>query len=209
MAFDECPPPLDRAYNEIALARTHAWAERCRNFHRKSDQALFGIAQGGIFPDLRESSARFLMGLDFPGYAIGGLAVGESKEQMHAAIECVNAVLPENKPRYLMGVGSPEDLVNGVLRGVDIFDWFAYGWRAMAAMTRRGRLNMKNTKYARDHGGGGRLRVLRLREFHAGVRSPSHRRQRDTSRDPADDPQCPYAIDPHARNAGGDHGGNV
>ena len=153
MAFDECPPPLDRAYNEIALARTHAWAERCRSFHQKSDQALFGIAQGGIFPDLRESSARFLMGLDFPGYAIGGLAVGESKEQMHAAIECVNAVLPENKPRYLMGVGSPEDLVNGVLRGVDIFDCVlpTRVARNAAAMTRRGRLNMKNTKYARDH----------------------------------------------------------
>ncbi|MEK7277724.1 MAG: tRNA guanosine(34) transglycosylase Tgt, partial [Chloroflexota bacterium] len=143
MAFDECPPPLDRAYNEIALARTHAWAERCRNFHRKSDQALFGIAQGGIFPDLRESSARFLMGLDLPGYPIGGLAVGESKEQMHAAIECVNAVLPENKPRYLMGVGSPEDLVNGVLRGVDIFDCVlpTRVARNAAAMTRRGRLN--------------------------------------------------------------------
>lgn len=154
MAFDECPPPLDRTYNEIALARTHAWAERCRNFHRKPDQALFGIAQGGIFPDLRESSARFLMGLDFPGYAIGGLAVGESKEQMHATIESVNAVLPENRPRYLMGVGSPEDLVNSILRGVDIFDCVlpTRVARNAAAMTRRGRLNMKNTKYARDHG---------------------------------------------------------
>lgn len=154
MAFDECPPPLDRTYNEIALARTHAWAERCRNFHRKPDQALFGIAQGGIFPDLRESSARFLMELDFPGYAIGGLAVGESKEQMHATIECVNAVLPENRPRYLMGVGSPEDLVNSVLRGLDIFDCVlpTRVARNAAAMTRRGRLNMKNTKYARDHG---------------------------------------------------------
>lgn len=154
MAFDECPPPLDRTYNEIALARTHDWAERCRNFHQQSDQALFGIAQGGIFPDLRESSARFLMGLDFPGYAIGGLAVGESKEQMRATIECVNAVLPENKPRYLMGVGSPEDLVNSVLRGVDIFDCVlpTRVARNAAAITRRGRLNMKNTKYARDHG---------------------------------------------------------
>jgi len=154
MAFDECPPPLERKYVERSLIRTHAWAERCRTFHQRSEQALLGIVQGGIFPDLREQSARFLMGLDFPGYAIGGLAVGETKEQMHATIECTNAVLPENKPRYLMGVGSPEDLVNGVMRGVDIFDCVLPTRlaRNAAAMTRRGRLNMKNARYARDPG---------------------------------------------------------
>ncbi|HLB49174.1 MAG TPA: tRNA guanosine(34) transglycosylase Tgt [Anaerolineales bacterium] len=154
MAFDECPPPLERKYVERSLIRTHAWAERCRTFHQRSEQALFGIVQGGIFPDLREQSARFLMGLDFPGYAIGGLAVGETKEQMHATIECANAVLPGTKPRYLMGVGSPEDLVNGVMRGVDIFDCVLPTRlaRNAAAMTRRGRLNMKNAQYARDHG---------------------------------------------------------
>ncbi|MBI2975390.1 MAG: tRNA guanosine(34) transglycosylase Tgt [Chloroflexi bacterium] len=153
MAFDECPPPLDRAYNEIALARTHAWAERCRNYHRQDSQALFGILQGGIFADLREQSARFLMGLDFPGYAIGGLAVGETKAQMLAALEVVNDALPPDKPRYLMGVGTPEDLVNGVMRGVDVFDCVLPTRlaRNAAAFTRRGRLNMKNTQYARDH----------------------------------------------------------
>ncbi len=153
MAFDECPPPLDRAYNEESLARTHAWAERCRNYHRRDSQALFGIVQGGIFPDLREQSARFLMGLDFPGYAIGGLAVGETKAQMHAALAVVNDALPPDKPRYLMGVGTPEDLVNGVMRGVDIFDCVLPTRlaRNAAAFTRRGRLNMKNTQYARDH----------------------------------------------------------
>ncbi|MBI5829495.1 MAG: tRNA guanosine(34) transglycosylase Tgt [Chloroflexi bacterium] len=153
MAFDECPPPLDRAYNEIALARTHAWAERCRNYHRRDSQALFGIVQGGIFADLRERSARFLMGLDFPGYAIGGLAVGETKAQMHAALEVVNDALPPDKPRYLMGVGTPEDLVNGVMRGVDVFDCVLPTRlaRNAAAFTRHGRLNMKNTQYARDH----------------------------------------------------------
>ena len=152
MAFDECPPPLDRDYVIESLKRTHSWAERCRNFHHRSDQALFGIVQGGIFSDLREESARFLMGLDFPGYAIGGLAVGESKDEMHKTIEVCNAVLPPNKPRYLMGVGSPEDLVNGVKRGIDIFDCVLPTRlaRNAAAMTRLGRLNMKNAQYARD-----------------------------------------------------------
>ncbi len=152
MAFDECPPPLDRGYNEIALARTHAWAARCREHHPRPDQALFGIVQGGIFPDLRELSAKFLMGLDFPGYAIGGLAVGETKAEMQATIELLDPILPQNKPRYLMGVGSPEDLVNGVRRGVDIFDCVLPTRlaRNAAAMTRLGRLNMKNAQYARD-----------------------------------------------------------
>lgn len=154
MAFDECAPPLDRAYNEIALKRTHAWAARCVAAKTRSDQALFGIVQGGIFPDLRVESARYLMGLDFPGYAIGGLAVGETKAQMHAMLEVVNAELPAGKPRYLMGVGAPEDLVNGVLRGVDIFDCVlpTRVARNGGAMTRRGRLNMKNAQYARDPG---------------------------------------------------------
>lgn len=152
MAFDECPPPLDRDYNREALDRTHAWAVRCAVAKTRGDQALFGIVQGGVFPDLREESARFLMGLDFPGYAIGGLAVGESKEQMHATLEVVNPILPAHKPRYLMGVGSPEDLVNGVLRGVDIFDCVLPTRLARngSAMTRAGRMNMKNAPYARD-----------------------------------------------------------
>ncbi len=152
MAFDECPPPLDRDYNRRALDRTHAWAARCQAAKTRADQALFGIVQGGIFPDLREESARYLTGLDFPGYAIGGLAVGESKAQMHATLEVVNAVLPAGKPRYLMGVGSPEDLVNGVQRGVDIFDCVLPTRlaRNAAALTRTGRLNMKNAPYARD-----------------------------------------------------------
>ena len=154
MAFDECPPPLDRAYNEAALRRTHAWAERCRRAKTRPDQALFGIVQGGVFPDLRAASARFLAGLDFPGYAIGGLAVGETKSQMHATLEQVEPLLPAGKPRYLMGVGSPEDLVNGVRRGVDIFDCVLPTRLARngAALTRAGRLNLNNATFARDPG---------------------------------------------------------
>jgi queuine tRNA-ribosyltransferase len=152
MAFDECAPPYDRLYNERALARTHAWAERCLQAKKRNDQALFGIVQGGVFPDLRQASSEFLVHLDFPGYAIGGLSVGETKAEMHAMLEVVDPLLPENKPRYLMGVGAPEDLVNGVLRGVDIFDCVLPTRLARhnAALTHSGRLNLVNAAYAHD-----------------------------------------------------------
>jgi queuine tRNA-ribosyltransferase len=152
MAFDECAPPHDHAYNTRSMRRTHAWAERCLQAKTHSDQALFGIVQGGIFPDLRQESAKFIASLGFPGHAIGGLSVGESKADMNAMLEVVNAVLPQDKPRYLMGVGTPEDLVNGVLRGVDIFDSVLPTRLARhnAAMTRSGRLNLLNASFARD-----------------------------------------------------------
>lgn len=156
MAFDECPPPLDRTTVERAVKRTHDWVLRCAEEHARSGdtnrQALFGIVQGGIFADLRAHSAEFLTALNLPGYAVGGLAVGESKAEMNTALEVTTPILPENKPRYLMGVGSPEDLVNGVLRGIDIFDCVLPTRLARhgAAMTRRGRLNMGNLAYATD-----------------------------------------------------------
>jgi queuine tRNA-ribosyltransferase len=99
MCFDECAEPRNRGYIEAALARTHAWAARCKAAHVRPDQALFGIVQGGIFPDLRQESARFLVGLDFPGYAIGGLSVGESKAEMYAALDEALPLLPTGKPR--------------------------------------------------------------------------------------------------------------
>jgi len=152
MAFDECAPPYDRAYNERSLARTHAWAERCLQAKTRPDQALFGIVQGGVFPDLRVKSAEYISSLGFPGHAIGGLSVGETKEEMNATIEIVNAVLPENKPRYLMGVGSPEDLINGIRRGIDIFDCVLPTRlaRHQAAMTFTGRINLMNTTNTHD-----------------------------------------------------------
>ena len=152
MAFDECAPPYDRAYNERAMARTHAWVERCIRAKQRSDQALFGIVQGGIFPDLRQASAKFIAGLGLPGIAIGGLSVGETKAEMNAMLEVVDPLLPEEKPRYLMGVGSPEDLVNGVLRGIDVFDCVLPTRLARhnAAMTRSGRLNLLNAAFTRD-----------------------------------------------------------
>lgn len=152
MAFDECAPPYDRDYNIKAMARTHAWAERCLHAKTRADQALFGIVQGGIFPDLREESAKFIGSLDFPGIAIGGLSVGESKSEMHSVLELLDPILPARKPRYLMGVGSPEDLVNGVMRGIDIFDCVLPTRlaRHQAVMTHHGRLNMLNAVFTRD-----------------------------------------------------------
>jgi queuine tRNA-ribosyltransferase len=152
MVLDECPPPLDRRYNEEALARTHRWAERCRDAHTRPDQALFGIVQGGVFEDLRLHSAAFLRGLDFPGYAIGGLAVGETKEQMYSTLDYTCPALPADKPRYLMGVGAPEDIVEAVGRGVDFFDCVLPTRIARNGqlLTPDGRMNMRNAQYTED-----------------------------------------------------------
>ena len=152
MAFDECADPFDKAYNERAMARTHRWLERCIKAKQRPDQALFGIVQGGIFADLREESAKFVSGFDLPGFGIGGLSVGESKEDMNKMMEVVTPILPQDKPRYLMGVGSPEDLVNGIWRGIDFFDCVLPTRLARhgAAMTFNGRLNMVNQQYTHD-----------------------------------------------------------
>ncbi|MCP5094442.1 MAG: tRNA guanosine(34) transglycosylase Tgt [Chloroflexi bacterium] len=152
MAFDECPPPDDYDYVKHSLTRTHPWMQRCIEAKTRDDQALFGIVQGGVFPDLREESARFMVDLDLPGYAIGGLAVGETKAQMHTTLDVVEPILPRNKPRYLMGVGAPEDLVNGVLRGIDIFDCVLPTRLARhgTALIKGGKHNLRNAKFKRD-----------------------------------------------------------
>lgn len=152
MAFDECPPPDDYNYVRESVDRTHQWAVRSKAAQRRADQALFGIVQGGVFSDLREESARFLIELDFPGYAIGGLSVGESKADMYAMLKVLDPILPSNKPRYLMGVGAAEDLVNGVLRGIDIFDCVLPTRLARhgAAMILGGRINLNNARFAND-----------------------------------------------------------
>ncbi len=152
MVLDECAEPHDYGYNVEALRRTHLWAERCLEAHSRRDQALFGIVQGGIFEDLRAESARVLTDLDFPGYAIGGLSVGESKEDMFRILEHVTPLLPRGKPRYLMGVGSPEDLVECVARGIDIFDCVLPTRLARngAVFSPHGRLNLRNACYKDD-----------------------------------------------------------
>jgi queuine tRNA-ribosyltransferase len=153
MAFDECPEPYDRSYNEEALSRTHAWAEECKRVKKREDQALFGIVQGGIFEDLRAKSADFINSLDFPGNAIGGLSVGEDKKDMHKVLEIVDAILDEQKPRYLMGVGTPEDLREGIRRGVDLFECVLptrLGRNDSVFLRKGGRLNLKNAEFAAD-----------------------------------------------------------
>jgi queuine tRNA-ribosyltransferase len=152
MAFDECSDPNDHEYSKIAMERTHYWAERCLKAKRRADQALFGIVQGGVSADLRAESAKFIASLGTPGIAIGGLSVGETKEEMHAMLDVVTPLLPENKPRYLMGVGTPEDLINGVARGVDIFDCVLPTRLARhnSAFSPEGRLNMMNATFARE-----------------------------------------------------------
>ena len=123
MAFDECAPyPSDRAYTIEAMKRTHRWAKRCKDSHNREDQALFGIIQGGMYRDLRVESAKAITDLDLPGYGIGGLSVGEPKPIMYEMLETLAPHMPVNKPRYLMGVGSPDCLIEGVMRGIDMFD---------------------------------------------------------------------------------------
>ncbi len=152
MAFDECADPNNHAYIKKAMERTHRWAERSLAAHSRADQALFGIVQGGVDPALRTVSAEFISSLPFPGIAIGGLSVGETKDEMHTTLDVVTPILPENKPRYLMGVGTPEDLINGIARGVDIFDCVLPTRLARhhAAFSPEGRLNMMNATFARD-----------------------------------------------------------
>lgn len=153
MAFDECAPPYDQTYSKIAMERTHNWARRCLEVKTRKDQALFGIVQGGIFPELREFSAEYISSLNFPGNAIGGLSVGETKEEMCRVLEILDPILPVHKPRYLMGVGTPLDIINGVSRGVDIFDCVLPTRlaRHKTALTRYGRINLTNAEHSRSN----------------------------------------------------------
>ncbi|GIM47216.1 queuine tRNA-ribosyltransferase [Collibacillus ludicampi] len=154
MAFDECPPyPATRDYLKESLERTTRWAKRCKQAHRRPhDQALFGIVQGGMERDLRKQSAEELIELDFPGYAVGGLSVGEPKPMMYEVLEFTTPLLPQDKPRYLMGVGSPDDLFEGVERGIDMFDCVLPTRIARngTCMTSVGKVVIRNATYVRD-----------------------------------------------------------
>lgn len=153
MCFDQCVElPCTREQAEPAVERTLRWAQRCRETHKREDQALFGIVQGGLFDDLRASCADKLAAMDFPGYAIGGLSVGESHAEMYQCLERLMPHMPENKPRYLMGVGHPANLIEGIARGVDMFDCVlpTRNGRTGTAFTRTGRINIKNQCYFDD-----------------------------------------------------------
>ena len=154
MAFDECIPyPADFAYAKASSERTTRWAERCRLRMRSENQGLFGIVQGGMYRELRERSAREITALDFPGYAVGGLSVGEPPELMQEMLSVSTSLLPEDKPRYLMGVGTPDFFLAAVARGIDMFDC-VYPTRVARnglAMTATGRLVIKNKEFTHDH----------------------------------------------------------
>jgi len=170
MAFDECPPSLaDRAYHEVSLARTQRWLARCRDAWRRisdrrddarpalppsSPPALFGIAQGGLFADLRARAIEEAAALDLPGYALGGYAVGEAPEQMWEGVSRDAPRLPREKPRYLMGVGTPEDLLAGIGAGLDMFDCVLPTRTARNGLlfTSEGKLVIRNARYADDEG---------------------------------------------------------
>ena len=153
MAFDECVKlPAEQDYSQKSMERTVRWAKRCKEFHSREDQALFGIVQGCTFEKQRIECARLLQEIDFPGYAIGGLSVGESHEEMYRILDCTVPELPKEKPRYLMGVGFPTNLVEGIARGIDMFDCVlpTRNGRNGTVFTHEGRMNLKNLKYARD-----------------------------------------------------------
>ena len=155
MAFDECSPfPCERAEVETAVARTTRWAERSVRAHARGDQALFGIVQGGVHGDLRRRSAEALVALDFPGYAIGGVSVGETPAEMARVVAGTAPLLPEKRPRYVMGVGRPIDIVEMVAAGVDLFDCVlpTRNARNGTLFTSEGKLRMRNAAHANDHG---------------------------------------------------------
>ncbi|MBR6109159.1 MAG: tRNA guanosine(34) transglycosylase Tgt [Clostridia bacterium] len=153
MAFDECASAgCSYDYAVKAMDRTHRWAERCKRAHTREDQALFGIIQGGVFADLRIESAKALTAMDFPGYGIGGLSVGEPKPVMYEMLDTIRPYMPENKPHYLMGVGSADCLVEGSMRGVDMFDCVMQtrSARNALAMTFEGKKSLKQLQYVED-----------------------------------------------------------
>ena len=152
-SFDECPPyPVTYEYMKKSVERTLRWAKRGKDVHNNERQSLFGIVHGGEFEDLRKMSAENTVALGFDGYSIGGTSVGESKEVMYKMVDYSVKYLPENKPRYLMGVGDPVDIIEGVIRGIDMFDCVLPTRIARHgnAFTRNGKINIKNAKYKTD-----------------------------------------------------------
>jgi queuine tRNA-ribosyltransferase len=154
MCFDECPAlPADRARIAESMRLSMRWAERSKDaFGDRPGHALFGIQQGGLERDFREESAHALRGIGFDGYAVGGLAVGEGQEAMLGCLDYAPDMLPVDKPRYLMGVGKPDDIVGAVARGIDMMDCVlpSRSWRTGQAFTRRGVVNIKNARHADD-----------------------------------------------------------
>jgi queuine tRNA-ribosyltransferase len=155
MVLDECPPAdAARGYHADSLRRTARWARRCKDAHTRADQALFGIVQGGLYEDLRRESLERTLEIGFAGYAVGGLSVGESREEMLQTLAATARMLPEDRPRYFMGIGDPVGILQVISLGVDMFDCVLPTRLARhgAALTPEGRLNLKNARFRRDFG---------------------------------------------------------
>ena len=153
MVFDQCVPyPSNRYETLLAAERTYNWAKECQKFHNRKDQALFAIVQGGLFHDIRKENSLKLIELGFPGYALGGLSVGEPKQLMYEMLDHIVPLLPTGKPRYLMGVGAPESIIEGVLRGIDMFDCVlpTRNGRNGCLFTRNGKISITNTRYKEE-----------------------------------------------------------
>jgi len=214
MAFDECIPyPSSKEYAEQSTARTSRWAARCKaeflrlEPDRRYPQALFGIVQGGTYPGLRTRSAEEMIGIGFDGYAIGGLAMGEPKAATWDAVAAANAILPADRPRYMMGVGFPEDIIAGVALGVDMFDCVmpTRNARNGTLFTSRGKMVMKNAKYADDLG----LRLLPVPHLLPGLPAPPVHGRGDHGRAPRHDPQSPLLPVADGEHPDGDRAGQI
>ena len=205
MPLDICAP-ADSDYEAVdaAVDKTNRWLLRCVAAHTRADQRLFGIVQGGLFPELRRKSAEFITGVGFPGYSIGGLSVGESKQAMYDTVSLTTPMLPEDAPRYLMGVGSPEDLLESVARGIDMFDCVLPTRIARngSMFVREGRLNITAGRYkrrVRAHRRG--MRLLYLPHLHGGVCASPVPRQGTAGIPPGDNTQPALHTAPDGRDA--------
>ncbi len=202
MAFDECIPfPATHDYARESLERTLRWARRCRDAKKETGQALFGIVQGGMYPELRKHSADALVDIGFDGYALGGLSVGETKPVMYEMIEASAPSLPGDKPRYLMGVGTPEDLVEGVDRGIDMFDCVmpTRNARNGTFFTASGKVVIRNARYERDEQPiDPECGCSTCRDLYASVFAAPVQRGRGAGFAARHDPQCVFLPEPDA-----------
>ncbi len=193
-------------------SKTIRWAEACLKHHARADQALFGIVQGGVYPDLRRECARQLTALDLPGYAVGGVSVGEGLELLKKVVEYTAPFLPENKPRYLMGVGLPEDILESVERGMDMFDCVIPTRYARSAtlFTRRGKIRLTNRRYRRDFFPvDPSCDCYCCRNFTRAYLHHLYTSQRNPLRHPGGDPQRAFLSEDDGRSPSGDRGGRV
>ena len=214
MVLDECVPAgADHTYTARSLTMTTRWAKRCRDAYPKgtAGNLLFGIVQGGMFKDLRSESARQLIDLDFEGYAIGGLSVGESKDVMMEMLYHTAPILPSEKPRYLMGVGTPLDIIKGIDAGVDMFDCVlpTRTARMGTAFSSTGRMNMRNAKFTRDFGPLDAACTCDVPKSQSRLHPPPREAERDARRHPLVHPQPALPHRSHAPCPRSGAGGGV